>query len=95
MSGIYLSGNRLIQRVRDGEEELGYIELEPNSESCVLWLKDTFGVASTAGAYIRADEYPSLEAKKFFNRSLRSPQGNAAVRSTFGLLPRPARQRRI
>lgn len=64
MSGIYLSGNRLIQRVRDREEELGHIELEPNSESCVLWLKDTFGVASTAGAYIRVDEYPSMDIAK-------------------------------
>ena len=60
MSGVSWSGNRLIQRVRGQKEELGYIELDPNSATCVLWLKDTFGVASTAGTYIRADEYPSM-----------------------------------
>ena len=43
MSGIRWSGNRLIQRVRGQEEELGYLELEPESTTCVLWLKDTFG----------------------------------------------------
>lgn len=64
MSGIHLSGNRLIQRIRGCQEELGYIELEPSSGRCVLWLKDTFGVANTAGAHIRADEYPSLEVAK-------------------------------
>ena len=61
MSGISWSGNRLIQRVRDHEEELGYISLEPNSGDCVLWLKDTFGVATTAGAHIRADQYSSMD----------------------------------
>lgn len=64
MSSIHLSGNRLTQRVRDCEEEFGYIELEPSSDKYVLWLKDTFGVATTTGAYIRADEYPSLEVAK-------------------------------
>ena len=64
MSGIRWSGNRLIQRVRGQEEELGYLELEPESTTCVLWLKDTFGVATTAGAHIRADEYPSVAVAK-------------------------------
>jgi len=64
MSGIRLSGARLTQQLRGIDEELGYIALEPNSDSCVLWLKDTFGVANTAGTYIRADEYPSLEIAK-------------------------------
>ena len=60
MSGIRWSGNRMIQRVKGQEEELGYLELEPNSKICVLWLKDTFGVVNTAGGHIRADEYPSM-----------------------------------
>ena len=64
MSGIQLSGNRLTQRIRGCQEEFGYIEFKPSSDTCVLWLKDTFGVANTAGAYIRADEYPSLEVAK-------------------------------
>ena len=71
MSSIHLSGNRLVQRIRDREEELGYIELEPSSGNCVLWLKDTFGVAITAGSYIRADEYPSLEVAK--SKALTAP----------------------
>lgn len=60
MSSITWSDNHLIQQVREREEELGYIDLEPNSGKYVLWLKDTFGVANTPGAYIRADEYPSM-----------------------------------
>ncbi len=64
MSGIRLSGTNLTQQLRGREEELGYIELEPNSGTCVLRLKDTFGVANTAGSYIRADEYPSLDLAK-------------------------------
>ena len=64
MSGINWSENRLIQRVRGHEEELGYIEFEPNSKTYVLWLKDTFGVANTAGAHIRADEYSSMAVAK-------------------------------
>ena len=64
MSGIRWSGNRLIQRVRGHEEELGHVSLEPHSKTCVLWLKDSFGVANTAGADIRADEYPSMAVAK-------------------------------
>ena len=61
---MHWSGNRLTQRVKGYEEELGYIEPEPGSNRCVLWVKDTFGVVTTAGAYIRADEYSSLAVAK-------------------------------
>ena len=64
MSGIRLSGIHLTQKIRGREEKLGCIELDPNSGTYVLWLKDTFGVATTAGSYIRADEYPSLDLAK-------------------------------
>lgn len=64
MSGVGWSGNRLIQRVRGREEELGYIGLEPDSGKHVLWLKDTFGVATSAGAYIRGEEYPSADVAR-------------------------------
>ena len=64
MSVIHLSGNRLTQQIGGRQEELGYIELESSSDRYVLWLRDTFGVANSAGAYIRADEYPSLEVAK-------------------------------
>ena len=64
MSSIHLSENRLTQQIRGCQEDLGYLEVEPSSDRCVLWLKDTFGVANSAGAYIRADEYPSLEVAK-------------------------------
>ena len=61
MSRITWSENRLIQQVGNQEEELGRIELDANSQTCVLWLRDTFGVANTVGTYIRADEYPSMD----------------------------------
>ena len=64
MSGVGWSGNRLIQRVKGREEELGYIGLEPSSGKYVLWLKDTFGVATTSGAYIRGEEYPSIDVAR-------------------------------
>ncbi len=64
MSFIQLSRNRIVQRLRGKEEELGRIELDTNSQTYVLWLRDTFGVATTAGALIRADEYPSLDDAK-------------------------------
>ena len=64
MSGVRWSGNRLIQRVRSREEELGYIGLEPDSGKYVLWLKDTFGVATTAGGHIRGEEYPSMDVAR-------------------------------
>lgn len=64
MSSIHLLGNRLTQWIRGHQEELGYIELDPSSDKCVLLLKDTFGVAIAPGAYIPADEYPSLESAK-------------------------------
>ena len=64
MSGVRWSGNRLIQRVRGREEELGYISLEPDSGKYVLWLKDTFGAATTAGAHIRGEEYPSMDVAR-------------------------------
>lgn len=64
VSGVGWSGNRLIQKVRGREEELGYISLEPTSGKYVLWLKDAFGVATTAGAYIRGEEYPSVDVAR-------------------------------
>ena len=64
MSSIRLFENRLIQEVRGVKKELGCVELEPETGKYVLWLKDEFGVALTAGSRIRADEYLSLEAAK-------------------------------
>ncbi len=64
MSSIHLWGTRLIQGVKGHEEELGCIRHEPDANCYALWLKDSFGVASTASSYIRADEYPSLEVAK-------------------------------
>ena len=72
MSSLRWSGNNtLVQRVKGHEEELGHIERDQSSGKCVLWLKDSFGVASTAGSNIRAEEYPSLEVAK--DRALTAP----------------------
>ncbi len=64
MSSICWSENRLVVSIRGQEEELGYIEQEPHSGKYVLWLKDTFGVATSAGSYLKAEEYPSLKAAR-------------------------------
>ena len=64
MSTIRFSNNKLVFRVRDIEEEVGYLE-ESESGGCVLWLKDIFGLLSDEGeAYYRADEYASMNSAK-------------------------------
>ncbi len=46
-------------------KELGYVKLDQNSNTCVLWLKDTFGVVTgSPGGYIRGDEFPSMAFAK-------------------------------
>ena len=65
MSSILWKGDYLFQHLRDYEEELGYVELDQNSNTCVLRLKDTFGVvAGSPGGYIRGDEFPSMAFSK-------------------------------
>lgn len=56
--------NRLFQRVGTHEEELGYVALDQNSGTYVLWLKDTCGVLGLNGGYMRGDEFPSMAAAK-------------------------------
>lgn len=56
--------NRLFQRVGTHEEELGYVALDQNSGTYVLWLKDTCGVLGLNGGYIRGDEFDSMAAAK-------------------------------
>ena len=60
MSSITWSGNQLIQRVGKSEGELGKVAWDGNSETAVLWLKDTGGVLGAQDAYIRADEFASM-----------------------------------
>ena len=61
MSSVHLKGNRLTQRLRGQESELGYIAFEESSGTYVVWLKDQDGVVLGSGVYVRGDEYPSLE----------------------------------
>lgn len=56
--------NRLFQHVGTHEEELGYVALDQNSKTYVLWLKDTCGVLGLNGGYIRGDEFPSMSVAK-------------------------------
>lgn len=58
------SGDRLIQRVRGHEEELGRIRFEPSSMTYVLELKDTFGLIVPRGGFVRADEYHTMAEAK-------------------------------
>ena len=60
MSSITWSGDRLIQRVGENEEELGKIAWDGNSGMFVLWLKDTCGVLGADGGYMRGDEFASM-----------------------------------
>ncbi len=64
MSDMNWQGNRLIIREKQGE--LGYIGLDENTGTYVLWLKDHDGVfLNPPGSYIRGDEWATLsEAKK-------------------------------
>ena len=65
MSSIIWKGDYLSQHLRDYEGELGYVKLDQNSNTYVLWLKDTFGVVmGTPDAYIRGDEFPSMVVAK-------------------------------
>ena len=62
MSSIIWQGDRLFQRVANDEEELGYVSLENDSGTYVLWLKDTCGVLGMN--YIRGDEFSSMTEAK-------------------------------
>ena len=64
MSSIYWENGRLMQRVGDTEEELGHMEIDLNSKTHVLWLKDTCNVFSETTSYIQGDEFSSLDEAK-------------------------------
>ena len=71
MSSITRQGNKLIQRAGGKDAELGHIELDNNSHTYVLWLKDTCGVLGSNGSYIRGDEFSSIDEAR--NQVLSSP----------------------
>ena len=71
MSSINWNGNRVMQRVGNDAEELGYVDLDSNSGTYVLWLKDTCGVLDLSGGYIRGDEFESMSDAK--NEAASSP----------------------
>ena len=64
MSSITWDREQLVQRVGNDSEELGYVSLDSNSATYVLWLKDTVGVLDLNGGYIRGDEYASMADAK-------------------------------
>ena len=64
MSSVTWQGNRLIQNAGDHVEELGYVSLDQNTNTYVLWLKDTCNVFGLNGGYLRGDEFPSLASAK-------------------------------
>ena len=62
MSTIRWQGDRLFQKVGNNVAELGYVALDNDSRTYVLWLKDTCGLLGLS--YIRGDEFSSMgEAK--------------------------------
>ena len=64
MSSVTWQENRLIQRAREQVEELGYVAFDQNSNTYVLWLKDTCDAFGLNGGYLRGDEFPTLDAAK-------------------------------
>ena len=64
MSSITWNGDRIMQRIGNDAEELGYVGLDNNSGTYVLWLKDTCGVLGPHGGYIRGDEFASMPEAK-------------------------------
>ena len=64
MSSINMRGGLLTQRVGNRTDELGFLDWDANSGTCVLWLKDTCGVFGLGGGHIRGDEYASMEDGK-------------------------------
>ena len=71
MSTMKWDGNRIMQQVGRGKEELGYIGFDENTKTWVLWLKDTCGVLGLNGGDIRGDEYASDEEAK--DKAMGSP----------------------
>jgi len=64
MSSIIWHGQNLIQRAGGNTEELGYVKFDPSSNSYVLWLRDLRGVFGPNNAYIRCEEFSSMEEAK-------------------------------
>ena len=65
MAGIYWQGDRLIQKVKDKQIELGRIQLDESSGTYVLWLKDHNGVfTGNAASEVRGDEWTTLREAK-------------------------------
>ena len=48
----------------NSEEELGKVEFDENTQTYVLWLKDTRNFFNSNYGYIRGDEYVTLELAK-------------------------------
>lgn len=55
------AGDRLIQRVGDQTDELGYIAHEPSTGKYVLWLKDVSDNVVGRGYYVRGDVFDSRD----------------------------------
>lgn len=65
MSGMHWRANHLVQTIGDKQGELGYLELDENSGTYVLWVKDHDGVfLNPAGLYVRGDEWTTLREAK-------------------------------
>ena len=64
MSSMSWVGDRLVQGVKGRKGELGYVALDENTKTYVLWLKDHDGVFLAPGQYVRGDEWPTLHEAK-------------------------------
>ena len=64
MSSVVWDSDTVLQKVGKNIEELGHVKLDPNSNTAVLWLRDTQNVFGVNGGYVRGDEFPTMTDAK-------------------------------
>ena len=64
MSIVVWDGDNVLQKVGKNVEELGHVKFDPNSNTAVLWLRDTQNVFGVNGGYVRGDEFPTMTDAK-------------------------------
>lgn len=92
MSAIHWRGNHIFQSVGDNESELGHVNLDQNTGTYVLWLKDFDGdFVGNPDSYVRGDEWHTLQEAR--EEAAGSPTARLlhlkwmhSLRQTFGFL---------
>lgn len=64
MSRIYWQGDQLMQNVGDDTAPLGHVELDPQTNTYVLWLADHHDLFGFGGNSYRGDEFSTMKEAK-------------------------------